>query len=1041
MRDTIQFCSKCLIPLAKNALICPVCGTGIDEFSSRSIKSLEGLHIDNNYVLEEFISSGSMSQVYRAVHKNLGSSVAIKILKPDFLKNDDVTARFKQEAKIMGSLNHPNIMSVITSGETPGGFQYIISEYLKGPTLEQLLVDDVPLPLTRAVSIIRQLLSALSEAHAWGFIHRDLKPSNIIIIPLRGGGDIVKLVDFGISTVFWKVGKRITGEGELIGSPEYMSPEVINGERPTVQSDIYSLGVMFYRMISGYMPFKGENAWEILNSHIKEIPPRPSSLNSALSDVFDVLLLNALEKNPVHRIRNTRQFEDLLTDAFSNLKLGTVEATEFSIQPQGSKELSIETLTRPGSRRQSRTLQLKAVDTSTIPDIKNYKYEKLSIPYELSPKIQGQIIHFMSGEETSLNFYGPEGSGRGKLLSRIPSMDYFDGVRTIIISFDKSLTQRPWYPVVRLIEKLSEIPSDLLYEEKILYLEQWLDQSNVSREDSRYITGVFSGTFYERPMERAVRLREVMASLLQMIFSVSAIKPLLLVFEGFERYDNPTKTFVEYIAKRSHGKSIKILMSCDKEIRFSMNIPMEKIDENIRRLYALKILTGKSDSIHSHLESIIKFKSTSQLYIDEAIRYLIEGGTHLPDNPADIIKYRLNAIGSDSLRILQLLSVNGMCASIDMIWAYVGKTSASAAALGSCIKRNFIIVENDEVYISHPITAKVIYSTTPKNIKDSLNLFSLDYMLKNSGDIFVLSQQYVIANDMENSIEYLKKAAERSESLLDDSGAIRLFQKAHDLSQVDTLGGKNPAVLVEICCRLGDLLMYTGDFTTAERVFREGLLFSDGLLDFEVSMLSSMARMTSISTKTEEKARTLIGQALKKAESTKNPEMMFKAYFDFSFMELKWEKWEEGARILREGIESIRKSNSSPEKYWRLYLRLSEFEFALGNHSRAIEILMSSLAVNKNFYSFLATGRIHYQIGVFFLKMDQVQDAKIHFSLAIDLLAATGDRMGVAQASLAMAQVHPKKERSPFIRKALSLSEQIGWEAGLEKASRLALGA
>ncbi|MBU1219144.1 protein kinase [Myxococcota bacterium] len=1040
MSDILRICNRCSIPVANSEYTCPVCGTTLDSFDSRSLDSLEGLRIDSRYVLEEFIAQGSMSVVYRALHDELGSSVAVKILKPSIAIDENILNRFKQEARIMGNLNHPNIMGIITSGESSGGLHYMVSEYIRGSTLEDYLIEGIALPVTRAVSIVSQLLSALSEAHSYGFIHRDLKPSNIVIISLRGGGDVVKLVDFGISTVLLNVGKRITNDGELIGTPEYMAPEVINGQRSSIHSDIYSLGVMFYRMLTGRMPFSGSNAWEILNAHLRMIPKRPSLINPALCDTFDIVILKALEKNPTHRIQSAEEFSNYINEIMQNLHISTTEDVD---EARNQLRLSRETarLEPEKKRRPARTVQIRAVESENKPVFNVTSEHDTNIDYELTTDVHSRFIKFFSEEESTLCLCGEEGAGKSHIIKSMLTLPELEGVNVIDLSFDPYFCARPWYPVLKMIEKMAGVVEDSVITDKEKSIRRWINHIGVSIEDINHVMSLYRGTLNERLMERAVKLREILASLAQVVFAVAARTPSLFIFRSYERYDFPSRHFIEYISNRSHGKPVKIVVTSNTPLEFASVMKINPMTEQDLRIHVLRTLTRKSDSIHTHLEKIRKFNCFNPVLVDEAIRYLLEGGRELPQNHSDIVKLRLANINSQSLRILQLVAICGIKAPLDLIWAREGSSRDTIYALSVLIKRNLLYRDGNFVHFYHPMISKIILSTIPKNTRDSINEFILRYLKQTDASIFRLVRHYLLGNDIDKSIESLQSAARICETSLDDYGSIVLYRRAHDLAQIDALSGRNQGHFVEICSKLGDLLMFTGEFREAEKVFREGLLFADGYIDLEVSILSSMARMTSIASKTEEKARTLINQAIKKASSTKNPELIYKAYFDLSYIELKWERWEEGAEYLKEGIEMIRKNSSNPDSFWRLYIRLSEFEFAMGNHQEAVEILMSSIATNRNQYSPLAIGRTHYQAGYYFLKMGQTQDAKVHFNIAINYLTETGDRMGVAQASLAMAEVHSHREREPFIRKALSLSEQIGWIDGLEKASRLALGA
>ncbi|HKB85017.1 MAG TPA: serine/threonine-protein kinase, partial [Ignavibacteriaceae bacterium] len=229
-----------------------------------------GTNIEN-YKVVEVIGEGGMGVVYKALDLKLERYVAIKILNTSKPPNPQFIERFKREARNQAKLNHTNIIPVygFTDAENTLG---IVMEYIEGETLEDLIRRERRLDLRFSLDVMRQVLSGVAFAHQKGFIHRDLKPSNIII----SNEGIAKIMDFGISKSINET-KDITKAGTKIGTIFYMSPEQIRGKPPTTQSDLYSLGVTFYEMLSGKTPFDYPTEFEIMEAHIKKMPARLST--------------------------------------------------------------------------------------------------------------------------------------------------------------------------------------------------------------------------------------------------------------------------------------------------------------------------------------------------------------------------------------------------------------------------------------------------------------------------------------------------------------------------------------------------------------------------------------------------------------------------------------------------------------------------------------------------------------------------------------------------------------------------------------------
>src|SRR5512135_337141 len=263
-----------------------------------------GTNIEN-YKIVEVIGEGGMGVVYKAIDLKLERFVAIKILNASKPPNPQFIERFKREARNQAKLNHTNIIPVygFTDADNTLG---IVMEYIEGETLEEIIRREGRLDLKFSLDVMRQILSGIAFAHQKGFIHRDLKPSNIII----SSEGIAKIMDFGISKSINET-KDITKAGTKIGTIFYMSPEQIRGKPPTMQSDLYSLGVTFYEMLSGKTPFDYPTEFEIMEAHIKRMPARLSTHLPDIPPEIDRIISKALEK-PVQKRYLTA--EDFLVD-------------------------------------------------------------------------------------------------------------------------------------------------------------------------------------------------------------------------------------------------------------------------------------------------------------------------------------------------------------------------------------------------------------------------------------------------------------------------------------------------------------------------------------------------------------------------------------------------------------------------------------------------------------------------------------------------------------------------------------------------------
>jgi HAMP domain-containing protein/predicted Ser/Thr protein kinase len=257
------------------------------------------------------IGKGGMGVVYRARDRQLDEVVALKVLRSDVLKDDPTLIdRFKQEIKLARRITHRNVLRTHDFGETQGT-PYISMEYLEGVTLKDLIRGKGALPLPVGLRIAKQMCLGLEAAHQEGVVHRDIKPQNMLIIPETGD---LKIMDFGIARVSeMKAGAAgLTSTGTVMGTPDYMPPEQAQGHAADFRSDIYSLGVVFYEMFTGHVPFDGDSVMAVVLAHIQKPAPSPRQANPAIPPELEAIILRCLEKSPAKRYQRVEEvLEDL----------------------------------------------------------------------------------------------------------------------------------------------------------------------------------------------------------------------------------------------------------------------------------------------------------------------------------------------------------------------------------------------------------------------------------------------------------------------------------------------------------------------------------------------------------------------------------------------------------------------------------------------------------------------------------------------------------------------------------------------------------
>ena len=290
---------------------------------------LIGLVIDGRHRITRILGQGAMGVVYEAEHMKLGKKVAIKVLRERLVVEEKVAWRFFQEAQASSSIGHPNIVDVTDFGQCPDGTSYFVMEYLHGQTLGERLGHG-PIAIEEAIAIARQIASALNAAHQKGIVHRDLKPDNIVLVPSGSGSSFVKILDFGVAQI-GEVAKATRPE-LVFGTPYYMAPEQADGRAVDSRTDIYSLGVILYEMVTGRAPFDAPTVMELLSKHMMEAPRPPIELNPRIGDL-NTVILRALAKAPDERFQSMGAFLEAL--AASELRPVSIPAPRrASITPE-----------------------------------------------------------------------------------------------------------------------------------------------------------------------------------------------------------------------------------------------------------------------------------------------------------------------------------------------------------------------------------------------------------------------------------------------------------------------------------------------------------------------------------------------------------------------------------------------------------------------------------------------------------------------------------------------------------------------------------
>jgi serine/threonine-protein kinase len=311
-----RICPQCGTEYSDELRFCPRDGTALRPLEPSS--DLVGEIIADRYHVTRKLGEGGMGEVYLAEHVKMGRPCALKVIRHALVHDADALARFTREAGNASRITHPNVAAIYDFGETPDGVVFLAMEYVEGESLQSLLRREGSLPPERVVAIVRQVAAALADAHALGIVHRDLKPENIMIGRSRDGGDLVKVVDFGIAKAVTGDRQQVTKTGFVLGTPDYMSPEQLAGEPLGGQSDQYALALVAFQMLTGKLPFAGKTEHEVL---VKRLTAEPLKLVEARPDLtwpagLQAVFDRALARRPEDRFPSVTDFAEALAAAY-----------------------------------------------------------------------------------------------------------------------------------------------------------------------------------------------------------------------------------------------------------------------------------------------------------------------------------------------------------------------------------------------------------------------------------------------------------------------------------------------------------------------------------------------------------------------------------------------------------------------------------------------------------------------------------------------------------------------------------------------------
>lgn len=534
-------CPSCRRCYEDNSNFCPIDGVGL-SYSIAGPRLLAG-----KYRLERLIARGGMGGIYQAIQEGLARTIAVKILNPEFVNNQNALERFRREALAIAGLKHPNIVTIYDFGVTQNGGSYIAMEYLKGRSLSRILGEEKKLTIERTISIIEPICQALTEAHEKGIIHRDLKPDNIMLEQVSSS-QVVKVVDFGLAKLKQRAEqRRITGN-LVVGTFDYMSPEQCQSMDLEATSDVYSLGIVIYEMLTSQVPFRNASRLATIYQHIND-PPRPPRAHAPeIPDRIEKVILKALSKEPSERQQTALELLEEMQVAFQASNKPTVPTSSSSQRNSGSR---------------GQTGYLNRVEGRKSPNATLKKH--LIFGYFLARekelnRITTEFAFIRSGRTKPIVILGDAGIGKTELVTEFRRRISEGEALFLSGRFFDYLGTSPYKPLLdALTTQVRQIISQQSVFEKIFgELADRVRDDLANDWNFWNVDKGKSGSLQGGPEGEKYRIFEYLA---QVYIKLARHLPLVIWMDDMQWADGLSLNFISYLLRRTLGEPIQFIFT------------------------------------------------------------------------------------------------------------------------------------------------------------------------------------------------------------------------------------------------------------------------------------------------------------------------------------------------------------------------------------------------------------------------------------------------------------------------------------------------
>lgn len=925
---------------------------------------------------------GGMGRVYRAEQKTLGRTVAVKVIHPHLLGDEQTTARFYTEARASSRLNHPNSVSIIDFGKTDDGILFLAMEFLQGKDLALVMHEEGPLSFERILEVLIGVLGALGEAHALGVIHRDLKPENILLRRLRSGADLVKVVDFGLATILTGGAyPSITTPGLVCGTPDYMSPEQGRGEPLDGRSDLYALGVVLFELMTETLPFADETPTKVVLRHINDPVPNPGKVapHRQIPEALVALTMKALAKEPSGRFETAEVMMSVLRDALDAIR--KVEPVLVTCGACGAEN--------PEHMNFCGTCGTRLIETQTHSRLVAPRPSFVPSAIPVRPLVgraaeMERVIALRTrlGDGPAwLHISGEPGAGKTRLLNEVAVLA--ETGKDVVVAAQPHASRAPVpYCAVRdlLCSALDLSPDEL---------------AHAPERHGRLAPPLLRAGLAEvlQPvglpgLDGEARSDAVVRCLAAAVARAGAESPsgrVVVMVDDLDLCDGLSRRVLCSLRAALEGPTLLVTAG---RLPSGLGEPCEEIvlhgiDRDATQDF-LGVAFSHTSGAREHL--------LLPLYLEqlEALRrHMLD---ELPPlRLADAVAQRLEHLPVEGRRTLQGLAVWGDRCGIDRLRELL--SDSGLEGLRTLRKEKLVREYEGVVEITHPFVRDLVVSSIPAEARRRLFERAFQLSVEWEDPLEVRAGYAYLGGEAFGTLLLLERMGDEALSRGDAEAAVLAFRRAVHLARREMLESGDQSLesgLLTFSRKLGEALQGTGDHAGSEGVLREALDLTGRYSPERARLLVVLARVALARDRQRDASRQL-GQALEIVTREGNGDLEAEVQRSLAAARSASGQHSAAANALRRALELEGTEETSGLRRAKTLLELGNTLAAAGELDEAGECLDEGIALAKAAASGALLGRLEGGRASLYDVAGQSEAARSGFARAAETAAEAGD--------------------------------------------------